>query len=166
LREPARLLFLRDRSGAMSDYEFTMSLRVRHPEIDPALITRMLGLQPQHTWRAGDVRKGTGGDCVGGTYHESYWVCALMSAPKLATEQVGVESELQQALTTLRRSFDFLQSLHASGGATEVYISIFAREEFRIELLADIAALLGRLGITLALEVKPHSTSVPAVPVS
>jgi hypothetical protein len=146
----------------MSDYEFTMSLRIRHPDIDPALITRTLGLQPQHSWRAGDERKSSG---VNGNYRESYWVCGLMSEPKLATEHVGVESELQQVLGTLRRSFDFLQSLQAGGGATEVYISIFAREEFRIELLAEVAALLGRLGITMALEVKPHSASSPMQPV-
>ncbi len=149
----------------MSDYEFTMSLRIRHPDIDPALITRTLGLQPQHTWRAGDERKSSVGDSANGTYRESYWVCGLMSEPKLATEHVGVESELQQVLGTLRRSFDFLQSLQSGGGTTEVYISIFAREEFRIELLAEVAALMGRLGITMAIEVKPHSAAAPVPPV-
>lgn len=148
----------------MSDYEFTMSLRIRHPDIDPALITRTLGLQPQHTWRAGDERMGSAGGALNGTYRESYWVCGLMSQPKLSTEQVGVESELQYALSTLRRSFDFLQSLQEGGGATEVYVSIFAREEFRIDLLAEVSALLGRLGITIAIEVKPHSTSAPMEP--
>lgn len=143
----------------MSDYEFTMSLRIRHPEIDPAEITRTLGLHPQHTWRAGEERRSSAGDSISGTYRESYWVCGLMSQPELASEHVGVESELQQALGTLRRSSDFLQSLQASGGTTEVYVSIFAREEFRIELLAEMASLLGRMGITLAVEVKPHSLS-------
>jgi uncharacterized protein DUF4279 len=143
----------------MSDYEFTMSLRIRHPDIDPDLITRTLGLEPQHSWRAGTERKSSAGDLLIGSYRESYWTCALMAHPKLSTEHVGVESELQQALGTLRRSFDFLQSLQESGGAAEVYVSIFAREEFRIELLAEVAALLGRMGITLAIEVKPHSSS-------
>lgn len=150
--------------SVMSDYEFTMSLRIRHPDIDPALITRTLGIDPQHTWRAGEERKSSAGDALNGTYRESYWVCGLMPDPELSTEQVGVESELQKALSTLRRSFDFLQSLQESGGAIEVYVSIFAREEFRIDLPADVAALLGRLGITMAIEVKPHSTSVPLAP--
>lgn len=145
----------------MSDYEFTMSLRIRHPDIDPALITRTLGLQPQHTWRAGDERKSSAGDALNGTYRESYWVCGLMPQPKLSTEQVGVESELQQVLSTLRKSCDFLQSLQKGGGATELHVSIFAREEFRIDLLADLASLVGRLGITMAIEVKPHATAAP-----
>lgn len=145
----------------MNDYEFTMSLYIRHPDIDPALITRTLGLQPQHSWRAGEERKTETGGSAHGSYRESYWACALMSEPKLSSELVSVESELQQVLGTLRRSSDFLQSLQASGGTTEVNVSIFAREEFRIELLADLSSLLGRLGITMTLEVKPHSTSAP-----
>jgi hypothetical protein len=148
----------------MSDYEFTMSLRVRHPDIDPALITQNLGLQPQHSWRAGEDRRSSTGDSACGNYRESYWVCALMPEPKLSSEQVGVENELQHVLGTLRRSFDFLQSLQASGGTTEVHVSIFAREEFRIELLADVSSLLGRLGIAMTMEVKPHSTSASTAP--
>jgi hypothetical protein len=40
----------------MSDYEFTLSLRIRHPRIDPSMITDELGIKPQHTWKAGDRR--------------------------------------------------------------------------------------------------------------
>jgi hypothetical protein len=148
----------------MSDYEFTMSLRIRHPDIDPTEISNSLGLQPQHTWCAGEARRDSAGSALSGTYRETFWVCELMSSPELSTDQVGVESELQRVLGTLRRSFDFLQTLHGSGGATEIYISIFAREEFRLELGGELAALLGRLGITTAIEVKPHAGSAPPSP--
>jgi hypothetical protein len=40
----------------MSEYEFTLSLRLRHPAIDPTKITQTLGIEPQHTWKAGDRR--------------------------------------------------------------------------------------------------------------
>lgn len=149
----------------MSDYEFTMSLRIRHPEIDPAQISTTLGLQAQHSWCAGEARRDSAGSALGGTYRESYWVCELMSRPELSTDQLGVESELQRVLGTLRRSCDFLQTLHDSGGATEIYISIFVREEFRLEIGGELATLLGRLGITTAIEVKPHPASSPPSPV-
>jgi hypothetical protein len=161
---PCRGLARASRDDGMSDYEFTMSLRIRHPGIDPALITQTLGLEPEHCWRAGDDRKSSAGDSLNGRYRESYWVCGLVPDPKLSTKLVGVESELQQALGKLRRSFDFLQSLHESGGTLEVQISIFAREEFRIDLLAEVSSLLGRLGITMAIEVKPYSTSASMEP--
>jgi hypothetical protein len=41
----------------MSEYEFTISLRIRHPSIEPLTITKMLGIEPQHTWKAGDARR-------------------------------------------------------------------------------------------------------------
>jgi hypothetical protein len=149
----------------MSGYEFTMSLRIRHPDIEPATITRTLGLEPRHSWRAGDIRQDASGSALDGTYHESYWMCELMPQPELSTDHVGVESELLRALGTLRRSFGFLQSLRDSGGVAELHVSIFAHEEFRIEFLSESFALLGRMGLTMAMEVSPHSTSRVPTPV-
>ena len=40
----------------MSEYEFTVSLRIRHPSIAPSRITETLGIEPQHTWKAGEAR--------------------------------------------------------------------------------------------------------------
>ncbi len=148
-------------SGPLSDYEFTLSLRIRHPDMDPALITRALGQQPQHSWRAGDARKDAEGDVLEGKYRESYWMCGLMPHPKLATESIGVESELLQVLTSLQNSFSFLQALHSSGGASEVHVSIFASQAFRIELLAEMVSRLGRIGIGMTLEVEPRSMPLP-----
>ena len=143
----------------MSDYEFTMSLRIRHPDVDPAEITSVLGIVPQHTWRAGEPRRDSIGAEVGGTYRESYWMARLMAEPVLASDRVGVESELLRTLAQLRRSCGFLETLKGQGGVTELHVSIFAREEFRVELPPEALQLLGRLGLTIALEVKPHPHS-------
>ena len=50
---------------AMSDYEFTMSLRIRHPTAEPAEITRILGIEPQHMWRVGEARRDAVGREIG-----------------------------------------------------------------------------------------------------
>ncbi len=147
----------------MSDYEFTMSLRIRHPSIDPDQITRALGIEPQHTWRAGDRRIDTAGDPRGGAYRESLWMGRLMVQPKLASKLVGVESELAQTLVQLRKSSDFLSSLQEQGAVAELHVSIFAREEFRLEFAPESLAVLGRLGVTVAVEVKPHPDAAPRV---
>jgi hypothetical protein len=147
----------------MSDYEFTMSLRIRHPTVDPAEITRHLGIEPQHVWRAGEPRRDPAGSEVGGTYRESYWMGRLMASPQLASDHVGVESEILRTLAQLRRSFGFLETLKLEGGVAELHVSIFAREEFRLELVPESLALLGRLGLTVALEVKPHPHGVGAI---
>jgi hypothetical protein len=140
----------------MSDYEFMMSLRIRHPRIDPAEITRVLGIEAQHTWRAGDLRRDSTGGEVGGMHRESYWMGRLMVKPELARDQVSVESQIMHTLGTLRRCFDFLETLKADGGSAELHVSLYAREEFRLEFLPESLALLGRLGLAIALEVKPN----------
>jgi hypothetical protein len=141
----------------MSDYEFTMSLRIRHPHVKPAEVTRGLGMEPQHAWCVGETRRNADGVAIGGVYHESLWMCALMPHPELASDVVGVESQLLQVIGVLRRSLDFLQSLRESGGVAELHISIFARQEFRLELPAESLASLAQMGITMALEVHPHT---------
>jgi hypothetical protein len=140
----------------MSDYEFTMSLRIRHPRVDPAQVTRALGIEPQHTWRAGDPRRDPAGAALDGCYRESYWMGRLMAEPQLASDQIGVASVVMQVLGQLRRSFDFLETLKAEGGEAELLVSIFARENFRLDFLPESLSLLGRIGLTLAMEVNPH----------
>ena len=146
----------------MSDYEFMMSLRIRHPRIDPAEITRALGIEAQHTWRAGDSRQGSAGNELGGTHRESYWIGRLMMKPELARDHVSVESEIMHTLGTLRRCFDFLATLTAEGGSAELHVSLYAREEFRLEFLPESLALLGRLGLVVAIEVKPSAQALGA----
>jgi Domain of unknown function (DUF4279) len=140
----------------MSEYEFTISLRLRHPAIDPSRITQMLGIEPQHTWKAGDPRRDPAGGALEGVYRESYWMGRLMDEPQLSSARLSVESVLLQTLSHLRRSHDFLEQQHAEGGVAELQISLYAREDFRLELSAQSLALLGRLGLTVALEVHPR----------
>ena len=140
-----------------------MSLRIRHPHIDPAEITEALRVDPQHTWRAGDMRCAPAGDEIGGTHRESYCTGRVMAKPELARDQVGVESEILRALGTLRRSFDLLNRLKEEGGSAELHVSLYAREEFNLELLPESLSLLGRLGLTLALDVKPNPEEPSAV---
>jgi hypothetical protein len=144
----------------MSDYEFTMSLRIRHPTAEPAEITRNLGIEPQHTWRAGDRRRDPGGGALEGAYRESYWMGRLMAEPELASDRVGVESEVLRTLAQLRKSFAYLETLKSEGGMSELLVSIFAREDFRLEFIPETLSLLGRLGVTVALEVKPYPTGM------
>jgi hypothetical protein len=137
----------------MSEYEFTISLRVRHPRIDPVTITQTLGIQPQHTWQAGTPRLGPAGESRDGLYRESYWMGRLMEEPQLSSAQVSVEGVLLDILGHLRRSQSFLERLDADGGVAELYVSLFARADFRLELSAPTLALLGRLGLAVALDI-------------
>jgi hypothetical protein len=140
---------------AVIDYEFAMSLGVRHPDIDPMQITRALGLQPGHVWSKGEQRSDQAGVALPGNRRASYWYCEIAHRHEFPEERASLESEISRLLQTLRKSIGFMQGLNDGGGAAELFVTIFARGDFRIELLAEEAALLGRTGISLTIEVKP-----------
>lgn len=146
----------------MSEYEFTVSLRIRHPRIEPSRITEALGIRPQHSWKAGDPhpRRSPEGTGTEGEYRDSYWTAPLMEQPQLSTTGVSVESVLIQTINQLRRSQGFLEQLRAEGGTLELSVSVLGRENFRLELSPDTLALLGRLGIAVVLDVHPHTHSM------
>lgn len=138
----------------MSGHEFMMSLGVRHPDIDPAQITAALGLQPGHVWRKGEPRMDRAGGALEGCRRESYWLCELTPRPRFSGEGTTLESEMAGVLQRLRKSIGFMQQLHHGGGVTELHVTVFARGDFRMELLPDEAALLGRIGVSVNIEVK------------
>jgi hypothetical protein len=149
----------------MSDYEFTFSLRIRHPDIDPVEITQALGIEPQHTWKAGDPRRGSTGEALEGRYRESYWMGRLMEDPQLSTSDLtSVEAVLLQTLTQLRRSQDFLSRLSKGGGEAELHVSLFTRKNFQLNMSADSLTLLTRLGLGIALEVNSQVVAAPDAP--
>jgi len=141
----------------MSDYEFTISLRILHPTIEPSTITQTLGIEPQHSWKAGDQRRSPAGGELEGVFRQSYWTGRLMEKPQLSSERLSVESVLVQILSQLRRAHDFLEQLNTDGGVAELLVSLYARENFRLDLSAESLALLGRLRLAVVLEVHPHS---------
>ena len=147
----------------MSDYEFIISLRILHPTIDPSTITRTLGIEPQHSWKAGDPRRSPAGGELEGVFRQSYWTGRLMEKPQLSSERLSVESVLVQILAQLRRAHDFLEQLNTDGGVAELLVSLYARENFRLDLSAESLALLGRLRLAVALDVHPHSPHSAAV---
>jgi hypothetical protein len=140
----------------MSEYEFTISLRIRHPSIEPHTITNTLGIEPQHVWKAGDARRSPAGEALEGSYRESYWIARLMPQPELSSGRCSVESVVLQTLAQLRRSHAFLEELGENGGVAELHISLFAREVSRLDLSPESLAMLGRLGLAVALEIHPH----------
>jgi hypothetical protein len=141
----------------MSEYEFTVSLRIRHPRVDPATITATLGIQPQHTWQAGQPRCDPAGMELGGKYHDSYWMGGLTDEPQLSSASVSVEAVILKILSQLRRAHSFLEDLNAQGGVAELLVSLFARDDFRLELPSDSLTLLGRLHLAVTLDVHLHS---------
>ena len=117
----------------------------------------MLGIEPQHMWQAGRPRRSQVGEDLEGVYRESYWTARLMEGPQLSSDGISVEAVLMQTASMLHRSHGFLEQLKVGGGVAELHVSLFARGNFRLDLLAESLALLGRLGLAIALDVHLHT---------
>ena len=141
----------------MSEYEFTVSLRIRHPTIDPAAITEALGVQPPHSWRTGQPRRDVAGTELGGAHRDSYWMGRLMSAPQLSCSDVSVEKVILKTLNHMRRTQASLDRLSEDGGVAAFLVRLYARDVFRLELPPDTLALLGRLHLAVVIDVHPHT---------
>lgn len=61
-----------------------------------------------------------------------------------------------KTLANLRRAQSFLEQLSAEGGVAELHVSLYARDDFRIELPPDCLSRLARLHLVIALDVHPH----------
>jgi hypothetical protein len=56
----------------MEIFRFTNRIRLRHPNIDPALITEALKMQPSTQWRVGELWRGRRGQ-LGEVHDHTYW---------------------------------------------------------------------------------------------
>src|SRR5712675_1850162 len=77
-RGEGRLLMSRiDESAPRSHYHFRVSLRVRHPSVAPEKITEALGIEPKHSWKAGEPRQTPIGRLLTGSNHDTYWTADI-----------------------------------------------------------------------------------------
>ena len=59
---------------------FQLSLRIKHPSIDPAIISKGLGIEAEHSFRAGESRRSKTGVAPATVHTESYWLAPLNPA--------------------------------------------------------------------------------------
>ena len=54
-----------------------LSLRVRHPAIDPQEISQALGLEPEHCFKAGDSRPTRSKGAIAAQHTQTYWLAPV-----------------------------------------------------------------------------------------
>ena len=72
--------------------DFSIALRIRHPSIDPAEVTRQLGIVPRHAWRAGEPREIDEGEVGSPMHRETYWLGLLAPRPEWRSLRALVSS--------------------------------------------------------------------------
>ncbi len=81
---------------------FELSLRIRHPSMDPAELSRELGLEAEHSFRVGEPRRSRSG--VTSLHGESYWLGTLDPASWPADAWFTGFSKLDLAVKGLRKT--------------------------------------------------------------
>ncbi|HTX24014.1 MAG TPA: hypothetical protein VMD03_05110 [Steroidobacteraceae bacterium] len=138
---------------AVNPDNFTVSLNIRHPGIDPREITRTLGFEPQHSWMAGEKRRTVHGHPLDGAYHESYWTGEFRELDASLRGVVEMEAVLLQAVVQLRRSQKFLSRLQSEGATVELCIETAGGSEFAFRLSPQLTSMLARAGFSFVLRV-------------
>ena len=67
-----------------------LSLRVRHPAIDPQEISTSLGLEPEHCFKAGDSRPSRSKGRVAAQHTQTYWLAPV--TPESWPDPIGPSS--------------------------------------------------------------------------
>ena len=150
-----------------------LSLRIRHPCIDPKTISAALQLEPEHSFKAGEARTARADDGRSGLHSQSYWLAPVtpnlwtssdepMSSGALAAKLEartfraardlrvwGVESLLVFFLHRLSAHQSFLQQIQTEGGDISLLLSLDRESTPEFTVPLAVSRLLVQLGIVL-----------------
>jgi hypothetical protein len=129
-----------------SAFTYAMSLRVRHPNLDPALLTETLHLEPLHSWRAGEPRRSVSGEVLGGEHRDSYW-SAPLPGQAVGAAAFPLEMFLGQQLVQLSRQREFLARLQSEGAEVSLLIEFTPVENAVLTLSSSTSRKLADLNI-------------------
>jgi hypothetical protein len=153
--------------ASQPSYPFQLSLRIRHPSIDPASISRELQIEPEHSFRAGEPRESARNITVTSVHVESYWLATLdpasllvdtVLAPKFGTKTHAIAlSAVDHALTilttsVLRRHVEFFRRIESEGGEVRLIVAISTRKTRGFTLTPHLSRALGELRIPVDFE--------------
>ena len=130
---------------------FKLSLRLRHPDIDPETITHRVGLTPNRSWKAGETRQTARGGELKGTYDSTYWSATLLTPPESSDGEDALAIALEHWISKLEEQATFLRTVQAGGGAVELFVGCFRPQGTTIH--SDLLGRIVGLCISLAIEV-------------
>jgi hypothetical protein len=139
----------------MNASDFSIALRIRHPSIDPGELSRQLGFEPQHSWKAGEPRRSASGERAEGVYRETYWVGLLPAMPLPLSETQQPQTSIFFALLKMKRAAGFWTRIADEGGTVECLIEVHNGASFSLDLSQALLSLLVHLRIALSVEAHP-----------
>jgi hypothetical protein len=150
---------------------FQLSLRIRHPSIDPTDLSREFKIEAEHSYRAGDPRPTRSGIAPASVHAESYWLGTLnpakwppdISFPEHPRLQIAAEhlratatNSLGWALSLSTTRFfhlhaALLRRIRSEGGQISLLVTLSA-EVGSFSLLPEVSRAFGDFGVTVEFE--------------
>jgi hypothetical protein len=155
------------RRASQPSYPFQLSLRIRHPSIDPASISQELQIEPEHSFRAGAPRESTRAAAMTPVHVDSYWLATLdLSTLLLGTPETALVAGHTQAIaftaldtaltivvsSVLRRHAQFFHRMQSEGGEVRLIVAISARKSRGFTLTPQLSKALSELRIPVDFE--------------
>lgn len=138
----------------MNPYKFTVSLRLWHPSRDLTRAASVLGVKPTRAWNKEDPRQTPTGTALPGRYPDSYWVASL-TPKQISSRREGFEPFLTRTFARFAAHRQFLMGLRKSGGRAELFVGLFGRENFGVELEPGLLREAAKAGLGLSFDVYP-----------
>ncbi|BBB62722.1 hypothetical protein UNDKW_4449 [Undibacterium sp. KW1] len=100
--------------------EFSLSLRMTHPELDLLVFCDLIGLIPWKWNTAGEVRKTKDGRLLGGVHKQSFCTCTLDF-----DQDDTLEAAINRTLDLLESKKSDIVKMTSSGGQMHFFIGWF-----------------------------------------
>ncbi len=138
----------------MNPFRYDVSLRIRHPNITPEEICKVLGMTARHQWTAGASRKTPKGTPIKGTYDSTY--CSFrLDHPT----DMRLADFLSQCNKRFRPYQEFFKKIRSTGGSLDYFVGWYSNassgELFSANLLSELADLKIDLGLDVYVESNP-----------
>lgn len=123
-------------------------LLIKHPSIDPAMITKFIGIAPSHASRVGEPRQTPKGTSLPGCYRETSWTLRFENVDNKTVTEL-----LETAILTLPTESELWPLLRKDGGKAWLIVAIVGTKYQGDELRAELMGRLAEMGIGLGIEV-------------
>jgi len=151
---------------------YELSLRIRHPFMDPEVLSREFALEPEYSFLVGDPRPSQSGLAPATVHAESYWLAILapsswlidmsfVAGPAAALTQRNIGGAVARSLglalsliaMRLRSAHaGLLNQIRSEGGQTSLLIALFPATTSSFSLAPDVSRTFSELGVTLEFE--------------
>jgi hypothetical protein len=148
---------------------FQISLRIRHPSIDPEAISRELSVEPEYSFKAGDPRESGSGMAATSLHAESYWLGSLGSITSATSfsgfsgARANAARERMQAATIesltlaldslvvgfIRTHSDFIRRIQGEEGQVSLLVELSTQSLSGFTISPQFSRAFSELGIAV-----------------